>query len=335
VLCVGDSLTGGGGWPTECARRLTGTAGTPAGLEYGNITFIGSVGTPPVEWCGYGGWTWSAFIGTGRVSYWVTSVGHDKTMAADQHSVWLDSSTTNTWQLEAVDGDLIKFNPLDGQTDMPPATDTLTWVSGGTNHADIIYSVETEEPGTPFWDPIENEFSFAAFMNAYGFSGDIDVCYVLLGWNEVGVPTKSEVGDHASSIANARTFIDKLHSDYPSCEVRVMGIQMPSMNGGLAANYGAGDSLANYYKTVRCANSLNIEYQNLCNEAAYSGFCRYIGIAAQFDSEWNMSYTTHVVNDRSAVTENRGTNGVHPASGGYYQIGDAVFRDFIRSFCSD
>jgi len=337
ILCVGDSLTGGGGWILECSRRLLDSigTGTPAALGYSNISFIGDSGTAPRQWVGYGGWTWSAFIGTGRVAYWITDTTHDKVIGDDQHSYYTDSNS-DRWELEAIDGDDIKFNPLDSQTDMPTAPDTLVWLSGGVHTTTISYTVETEEPGTPFWDNTAGEFSFSAFMDNYGFAGeDIDYCCVLLGWNEVGVPSKIEVGDHASSIANARIFIDKLHADYPSCVVRVMGIQIPSVNGGLAANYGAGDSLANYWRTVKCANSLNIEYQNLCNEVAYSSYCRFISNAVQFDSEWNMSYTTATVNTRSAITENIGTNGVHPASGGYYQIGDALYRDIIRTFCSD
>jgi len=39
------------------------------------------------------------------------------------------------------------------------------------------------------------------------------------------------------------------------------------------------------------------------------------------------------VNSRNSTTEVRGTNGIHPATSGYYQIADAVYRDFVRTFC--
>ena len=42
-----------------------------------------------------------------------------------------------------------------------------------------------------------------------------------------------------------------------------------------------------------------------------------------------MSYTSKAVNIRSSVTENFGTNGVHPSTDGYNQIGDAFYRGMI------
>lgn len=42
-----------------------------------------------------------------------------------------------------------------------------------------------------------------------------------------------------------------------------------------------------------------------------------------------MPSKTEKVNTRSDITYTLGTNGVHPATNGYYQIGDAFFRKLV------
>jgi hypothetical protein len=116
--------------------------------------------------------------------------------------------------------------------------------------------------------------------------------------------------------------------------VRILGIQVPSPTGGLGANYGATGGYANYYKLIRTVHGLNLAYQNVCAESEYLSFARYIGVAAQFDSEWNHPMADTSVNSRNATKEKLGDNGVHPTTEGYYQIADAAFRDAVRSFCS-
>jgi hypothetical protein len=74
--------------------------------------------------------------------------------------------------------------------------------------------------------------------------------------------------------------------------------------------------------------------ESLAADPAYSPFVRYLGIASQFDGEYNNIHASFPVNNRSTVTEDRQTNGVHPDTPGYYQIADVVYRDFIRTFCS-
>lgn len=64
VLFIGDSLTmnSSGAYPTEFNRLLTGTGGTPAGKEYGNITLIGTQGTGSNLHEGHTGRTWAWFV---------------------------------------------------------------------------------------------------------------------------------------------------------------------------------------------------------------------------------------------------------------------------------
>jgi len=159
----------------------------------------------------------------------------------------------------------------------------------------------------------------------------------LLGWNDLLTGSSgSNAGyatNHAALTAQAQTFISRLHADYPGALIRLVGLQVPSPNGGLGANYGAIGGYASYYKLLRSVNGLNLAYQQLCDNPTNSAFCRFINLSCQLDSEYNMQSVLTPVNTRNSATEARGSNGVHPDTTGYLQIADAVWRDFVRTFC--
>jgi lysophospholipase L1-like esterase len=113
-----------------------------------------------------------------------------------------------------------------------------------------------------------------------------------------------------------------------------MGIQLPSLNGGMGANYGStGTGYADGFGMVKTALNMNKAYQDWCNDDAYSLFMEFVNVSAQFDSENNMPEADAKVNVRSSKTEKRGTNGVHPNTDGYYQIGDVVYRCIVANYC--
>ncbi|MRR56973.1 MAG: hypothetical protein EG824_01990 [Deltaproteobacteria bacterium] len=333
VLCFGDSLTSGGAWPKEFFRRLARSGGTPVGLNYGNINFIGNKQDsidPDQKWVGYGGWTWASYLGEGASAYEVTAV-HDKT-ASDQKSIYQDING-NRWSIETIYAGSIKMMPEDHSNAMPAAPNALTWVSGGVNHSAINYTAISAEARTPFWNPTTDQVSFTQFISDQGETG-IDIVYVLLGWNSMTGPNLPNAADHAATIAKGKQLIDVLHSEYPAAQVRLLGLQVPSPNGGLATNYGATGTYAHFYELLRTVNGYNLALQAWADDPAYSSFVRYLAVAPQFDSDNNMPQADAAVNTRNALTEKRGTNGVHPDTPGYYQIADVAFRDFIRTYCS-
>ena len=331
ILCVGDSLTTGGTWPAEFYRRLTQSGGTPAGLAYSNITFIGDNPMPGYTttqaFTGWGGWTWQAYTGATYATYGHVLTGTFDKDKTDVGSTYTDG--TNSWIIEYAVGGL----KVHGSATLA-SSGTLTWVSGGVHHTDIVYTAKTDEPQSPFWTTGTGRFSFADWATRNGYS-TIDEAYILLGWNGLSQPNKYLATDHATMVNTAKVFLDKLHSDFPNCKVRIIGLQMPSVTGGLGASYGATSDFTKTYSVIRSVNGLRLAYQSLANEASYSSWVRYLDLASQFDSEYNMPYTATAVNSRSSTTENLGTNGVHPAAAGYYQIADVVYRDFVRTECSD
>lgn len=244
------------------------------------------------------------------------------------------SQAYQQWQIETIEAERIKLIPYGGSNQTPfEYAGFLTWYSGGSHHSNIVFTAAEAESTTPLWDSETNQFSFQGFMDDNYPEEDIDIMYVLLGWNGLSTPNKANADDHATNIAKAQAFIDKFHADFPSAVVRILGLQMPSVNGGIGANYGASASQG-YYTFIRSINGWNKALQALANLPANSSFCKYIAVAPVFDNENNCPQASQPVNSRNSATEIRGTNGIHPDTTGYYQIADAAFRDFIRTFCS-
>lgn len=330
VLCIGDSLTAGGDWPKEMQRRICQAGGSPAGKNYGNTNFLGTCGVAPQRWEGYGGWTWGNYLGTGVTAYWITVASHDKTVA-DQKAHYVDING-NQWEIETIEAGRLKMMAYSHAAAMP-ASGNLTWVSGGTHTTAIVFTASAAEPATPFWNGGTGLVDFTNYCTVNGFAG-IDIVYILLGWNGMPGANKYLAADHAVTIASAKTLINYVRAAYPAAKIRLLGLQTPSPLGGLGANYGANTYLANYYQFLRTVNGYNLALQDLANDVLYSAFTKYLAVAPQFDSDYNTLWADTGVNTRNAVTERLGTNGVHPAISGYYQIADVAYRDFIRTYCS-
>ena len=333
VLCIGDSLTGNGIWPQEMYRRLTQIEGSPAGKGYGNITFLGDVpmGSYPTQgFVAWGGWTNAGHMGTsGTKGGYILTGTFDKDRT-DMNSIY--AYGTSTYRIMETMGRL-KVSLCSG-SDIPlVGGGSFAWVSGGSHHSAIAYTSYAEEPSySVFWDAGKGRASFTDWFARVGGTGTLDIVYILLGWNELG--TGPSAADHAAAILASKGLIDRIHADYPKCLVRIMGVQIPSYNGGLGTNYGSEGSRTDYYNCVRNANGYNLAMESLAADPAYSTFVRYLGIASQFDGEWNNIHASFPVNNRNPITEDRQTNGFHPATPGYYQIADVAYRDFIRTFCA-
>lgn len=327
ICCFGDSLTSAGTWCAEGDRRLTGSGGTPAGLGLSNITFCGSKKNGTTGYFGVGGWQWTDYTTRGRAAFrfqvsgvTTATVGAVYTNNGYQYTVAEVNVTSGS-------GNILMNAASFAQT--PQLAGTLTKVSG-TGDATITFSSWEENSQNPLWNKDTNQMDFVPYANAY-CNGQIDAVYTLLSWNGQS-PWKT---DFSGVIANVKIFADTLHRDFPNAKLKIMGIQVPSVNGGMGANYGAtGTGYADGYGNVITALNQNKAYQDFANQAAYKDFVEFVNVSTQVDSEYNMPYSNVAVNTRnSAVTEMRGTNGVHPSTEGYYQIGDVLFRNVIKEFC--
>lgn len=314
VLCVGDSLTASGEWVKELHRRLTASNGSPTGDGLSNINFIGTRIVSGVHFEGYGGWTFNSYNteNVSNTSKEITAT-HDK-QQDDQHSIY-SASNGSTWKLETIEENKIKILLVNGNASTFPVSGTLTWVSGGINHSDIVYTYSENTAANPFWNTTTNSVDFANYATNQGVS-QIDYVYVLLGWNSTHLT-------ESAYKTQAQTFIDNVHTSFPDAEVVLMGLEIPSAS-GLAVNYGASGNMSLYYAMQQYVFNLDALYDEMVDENTNVG-C--INISGQFDTVHNMLTGTRQVNTRNSTTETYQTNGVHPAMSGYLQIADAVYRD--------
>lgn len=328
ILCFGDSLTFNGVWPYEGYRRFTKTEGEPAGLGFSNtLNLIGTMKKDEIGYEGYGGWQWRHFVTNEAVSttssVWIETESHmlDEN---DQHSAW--KSNNLNWILESIEEKRLKFKRGVGNYScLPTIGDEFVHVDGAKHRESIKVSKYYFEKGNPFYDEEMDGPNFKKYCLDNGFTG-IDYVYILLTWNGQYVPFNNDFSHYEPFI---KAILDRIHKDYPKCKVRLIGIQSPSINGGIAANYGASGPYSDVFGEVTTAYNYNEYLESLCERDEYKEFCRYIDMKAQFDVEYNMPAIDTKVNARSDVMEKVGTNGVHPTMAGYLQIGDVFYRTLV------
>ncbi len=177
---------------------------------------------------------------------------------------------------------------------------------------------------SPFWNA-SNQLDFQYYCTSHGYSS-IDEAFILMTWNGIGGSFR-EFSLASEPFLSAKIFLDKLHADYPNAKITLMGIPLPSMNGGLSAYYTLNQSYADNYGQMVTAMKYNLFLEEFCDMPAYSAFMRYVDVKGQFDSEYNMPTSPKAVNTESTATEPIGTSmGMHPSTDGYEQIGDAFYR---------
>lgn len=306
VLCVGDSLTADGQWVTELRRLLIETDGLA------NVKFIGTCGTSPNKYEGYGGWSIECYNSSMATNayMWVNVSSHDKT-SADQHSIYVDSNGAK-WKIKTIEANRLKMIRTSGSSAIP-TSGSLTWESGGDNHSDIVYSSAEQASGNPFWNESTNKNDFVAYANQQGVS-TIDYCLILIGWNQ---------SDWNESITKSETnrFINSLQTGFPNCKIILAGLQIPSLD-GCGNNYGC-----DWYWKEKVNFVFNLQkwYEDI---ASSNDNVIFTQVSGQFDSENNMPMYQRIVNKRNSNKEFFGGNGVHPADSGYLQIADVFYRAF-------
>lgn len=331
ILCIGDSLTAKGQWVGELKRRLTGNGGIPNGNGLTGIQFIGTCDVDGVLFEGYGGWKWDSYLTTTMKGIWITAENHNKT-DEDQHSLWQDYNQ-NLWIMETVCKDSIKFMPYKHQKPMDKTTGKFIHIKNASHKEDIIFTDIVIENPSPFLNKENNAIDFSWYCKENGFES-IDGVYILLGWN--CLKEGLNIAVHCKKLAcRAKEMIDAVHRDYPDAWVRILGLQVPSVNGGTGWSYGAQLPYCDDYGLTKYVMELNRAYESITQEKEYMDFVEFINISGQFDSDYNMQSSKKAVNTRSKQEEDIGVNGVHPSHEGYMQIADAVYRNAVKSIVKE
>lgn len=334
ILCIGDSLSSAGYWQAEGYRRFVCSGGEPNGLGFSDSIELIGTNKKEVEKGisigheGYGCWQWKTFCTASGVSttsaVWVSAPNHSLT-EEDQHSVWVNNNLK--WILETIEKDRLKFKRGEGNTSFTPVVkEEFTHLENAIHQETIKIQSHEFENVNPFWNEEINDIDFINYCKKNNFNTP-DYVYILLSWNGLYIPYNEKF---TMQEEYAPRLIDKIHEQFPNCIIKCMGIQINSITGGIAANYGAKGPYHDVFGDVVTAFNYNKWLEDLCLSDKYKDFVEYIDVKGQFDVEYNMPYKMEKVNNRSKELEMIGTNGVHPSLDGYMQIGDIFFRSLVH-----
>ena len=111
-----------------------------------------------------------------------------------------------------------------------------------------------------------------------------DLIYILLTWNGLYIPYNHDFSHHLDP---AHKMIRHIHLVFPKAKVRIMGIQICSVNGGIASNYGASGPYSDTFGTISTAFFYNEALEKMTKEEEFKDYVSYIDTKAQFDTAWN------------------------------------------------
>lgn len=337
ILVIGDSLTGGGHWINEARRRITEEGGEPAGLGFKNaVKFVGSSKGYYADSRneGYGGWHWDSFLYSVPGAMWI-ECPNNRT-PEDHHSIWQDVNGA-LWQLETLQIDYLKFNRYLDHDSPRPEHGPLTHYANAADTSPIEFTSSSNAGGTPFMNPETGKIDFTDYCQRNNID-TIDAVYIFLGTNglmstEAMSHTREE---YCQLIVNkGKKLVGYIKEAFPNVKVKIMGLPLGSLRGGVGANYGAALPLTDSYEIMHYRKELDLAYEAWCLEDGYKDFMEFINISGQFDAEHAYPHKEKPVNTRSEITEWMDIDGAHPTMNGYYQFSDAVYRNIVASFCKE
>lgn len=343
ILLVGDSLYMSGQIAIELSRRLKGTVGvatSPAALELSNFNIVGrlknSDGT--VGWEGTGGWSWGTYTKAGGMQGVRLTVSDITDVRVTQSSIYkIDGFTQQVYlsEVNVTDGSGYVFAAFYGQGDiykdhskMPSEGKLIK--QNGEGQKEIYFSASQVESYQPFWNTETDSFDIKGYVDLY-CDGHLEILCVQLGINSIISANPFTADFNTTVLDAAKKFIDLVHTQLPNTKIFLATLPLPSQNGGIGANYAAGNASGSYltaswnYKV----HKVNDLYRSLLKDENYKTFVSVIDICSEMDADNNYPVSNSALNTRNTATEQRGTNGVHPADSGYYQISDTWFRAVV------
>lgn len=319
VLMVGDSLTQAG--------IITQTLLDIAATDVMGVTLIGTRGTGLNLHEGRGGWKVSDYATVGRTfySFSVSGVTTPPQINSTQYSN--NGSTFTVQEVAISSGSGTIICERTSGTNTPSASGILTKANAGVGDSTLTYSVTAQVSGNPFW--ISSAVNVPQYLTNNSLDAP-DVVIIMLGVND----TFNDTSDlAAASTADASlTLLDALITSIKeindSVKIALIAPTCPSSSqDAFSTSYGAGQTQWRAKRNmVIYAKALYEKYKDKEDDRIY--IC---AANVNLDTVNNMPVAaSELVNSRSTVSVVRQNNGVHPATSGYQQIGDAVWA-FLKN----
>lgn len=320
ILMVGDStLNNGPLTPTLRDNFVALGSNTPA--------FWGGKGVAPARhqgWPGASAMTYAtAAVGDSRYEFTVSGATglEQDAFYSNNGSVFVVQDIYTTAGVGK-----IRAYKLSGVNE-PSSSGTLT-KTDGVGPALIAFSTVTAVSANPLWNTATNQLSVSNYRSNLNMgSTKFDVVAIRLGVNESFGDLKDEA-DRLQVINYLKTIISAFVSDSPLTKFI---IELPttdsSTKSGWGVNYGAAGKRETYQLNVWRLRELMLTH---FDNGAYSVNVEVCPTGCMVDRYYGYELLDVPVASRIATTEKRHNNAVHPTTGGYYQLADAVFPHILK-----
>ena len=318
VLMVGDSTLNNGP-VTPTVRDNFVALGTNIPL------FRGGKGTAPANHYGWSGAEFSTFATQGSLTYYAFNVSGVSAVAIG--SIFSNNGSQFTITEVYLNSGSGYLRCTKSGANEPNTSGVLTKVSG-TGDATINYSAFTIDPANQFWNTATNKLDIANYRNILGMgSAKFDIVTFRLGVNESFGTVKSEA-DRLQVIQYAKNLITSFLADNSATKII---IELPTTDGntrgGWAANYGSSNPKEDYQLNVWRLRELII---STFDNGEYNANVEVCATGCMVDRYYGFGRTSTQIADRIPINEYWHTNAVHPATEGYYQLGDALFPHILK-----
>ena len=175
----------------------------------------------------------------------------------------------------------------------------------------------------PFY--INGALDFNAYCTNNNFSIP-DVVYIGLGWNDTKL-VPDDTYDTTTVYTNAKALLTAMTSQWPNTKIRLWTQNVPGTRGGIGNHpYGASVWADEHKQKIKQLEIASM-YKQLAKEFSN---VEVVWTVAMIDSERSLQEANAKINYRITETEILGTDYVHPADSGFFQIVDGIISDFMH-----
>ncbi|MEG2266897.1 MAG: hypothetical protein RSC68_21520, partial [Acinetobacter sp.] len=311
VSVIGDSLVGAG--------AITQTLLDNAATDVMGIQLVGTLGTGSNKHEGRGGWGIANYTTAGPTYYAFTVSGVVVEPLINATEYTNNGTTFRVQTVSLTGGAGTIVCSVQSGTNPPTASGTLTKSNAVTGDATIAFSASTAQAGNPFW--FSGAVDYPQYLTANSLATP-DFVAIMLGINDV-FGQASDAG--ATSIATTRlnqldTLINSIKSVNGTIKVLLMIPPPPANQDAFGKNYLVGETSWRHKRNMLMwAQAMITKYSGQEANRIY-----LVPTNVAIDTVNNYPVETVAVNSRNSTIVARQSNGVHPATSGYQQIGDSL-----------
>lgn len=318
ALVIGDSLVNAG--------TITQTLLDLAATDAMKVSLLGTRGTGANRHEGRGGWTVNDYATVGR-TYYKFTVSGVLVAPAINSTVYTNNGGTFTVQEVSLSGGSGFF--VCSYTGFAPAASGTLTKTFGTGDATVAFSAFEPVTQNPFW--IADSVNFGQYLTNNGYAAP-DWVLIALGINDAFGQTTDDGASATADAAFAK--LDTLIASIKAADANTkVGLMVPTppaaSQDAFGSNYAAGQT------AWRDRRNILIWGRQLITK--YSGqeagriYVVPSNLALDTVNNYPRTAASPVNARNSSITVQRQSNGVHPDTSGYQQIGDAVWS-FLKFY---